>query len=74
MKNLLSKEFAFTVPNDKWEQWHERYPQMPRRLTRGHIEADDEGLQICPDDPFYSGSLSREEAVELAREILRVYT
>jgi hypothetical protein len=50
--------------------WHRRTRDASRV---GYLEVRDEGLMVRVEDDFYDGEISKEEALEIAREILRRY-
>ena len=52
--------------------WH-RDPKNNPNDTRGYLEVHDEGLLFRCDDDYYDGEISKEEALEIAREIFAKY-
>ncbi len=52
--------------------WHRDPVNNPQNRT-GYLEVHDEGLMVRVEDDFYDGEISKEEALELAREIFRKY-
>lgn len=58
--------------NNTIHWWHRDLKNNPQNQT-GYLEVHDEGLLFRVEDDFYDGEISKEEALEIAHEILRKY-
>jgi hypothetical protein len=58
-----------------WRWWNDRVyagggAKHEKPIARGSVYLSDAGLEVDPDDDFYGGTISKTDAVELARAIL----
>lgn len=61
-----------------WRWWQPTTPAQKRvgghdRNFMGAITLEPDGLGFLPDDAYYHGQLSREEALDLARAIIEQF-
>jgi hypothetical protein len=52
-------------------RWSRQSTAGPHRICLGRVWLTEDGLYLSPDDDFYAGTISRADALSLARAILR---
>jgi hypothetical protein len=63
------------VSEKAWKWWNDRVyagggAKADKPFSNGSVYLSDAGLEVDPDDDFYGGTISKTDAVELARAIL----